>query len=315
MTKISTLRIAGKSAIIAALMGGSSIVSAQDAAAPAVAPAGPVAVAPAVTPPPAVRTLPTANDTVNPAAAQATEAEAAEKRVTRAATPAPTARAKVANRLAAARVAAAQADVAGSVEDNVDAAPLAVDAIEPAPAVIEEPTATAAPAETASVKDTSVSDDDMTLVGGIAAALAALGIGAAVLSRRRRHVGAEQAPVMTSERTFVAPRPIKEDPAFTPFATTSPAVAAAPMSSAATAVAEMPCERAAARTSAMTRPDVTVTDPLFSAPAPSVPITDPMFAPRNDVEIPITDPLFAKHDRFAGRGQVTPSQRDTERVN
>ena len=50
-----------------------------------------------------------------------------------------------------------------------------------------------------------------------------------------------------------------------------------------------------------TRPDVPVTDPLFSRKVIPGPITDPMFAPRNDVQTPITDPLFAKHHDFVGR--------------
>ena len=66
----------------------------------------------------------------------------------------------------------------------------------------------------------------------------------------------------------------------------------------------------------MTRPDVPITDPLFSTPVMAGPITDPLFAPRNDVQPPITDPLFAKHDRFVGRAPATPANvRERELVN
>ena len=84
MTRAHKLSIAGKTAIIAALMGGSSLSFAQDAAPTVAAPAPPAPVAdpvvePAFTPPAAVRTLPTANDVVNPAAAQEAAAEIASK--------------------------------------------------------------------------------------------------------------------------------------------------------------------------------------------------------------------------------------------
>lgn len=314
MTNRKMLRIAGKTAFIAALMGGSSAVVAQDVVAPTAVPAAPIVAAPpaapTITPPAAVRTLPTANDTINPAAAQAAEAEAAEKRetqVTPRVKPQPTVRA-----VAPVAVAAATPTPSADPANEPVAVP-AADAIAPAAAGVgDSPVASARPV---SISDQVADDsgDDVALIGGIAAALAALGIGAAAVSRRRRNTSRKQASVTAREQNFTAPRPIREDPAFAPFAA-QPAKATMPLS-VGHGRTEAPAERTTSRAPVMTRPDIPVTDPLFSKPVPSVPITDPMFAPRNDVEIPITDPLFAKHDRFAGPVQASPARRETELVN
>jgi hypothetical protein len=300
MNNVKSIRIAGKTAIVAALMGGSSLAFAQDAAPSVPTPAAPVAVTPApepaFTPPPAVTTLPTENDVVNPAAAQEAAVEAAEKREARAvATPVarPRATAQVETPVKAPAPAAAVAPYAIG-EPSTDIASPAVDAIEPADTVVDDGAAIAPADETAGRVDARTSNEDLTLVGGIAAALAAIGLGAAFASRRRRRVVADDR--VESAPEYVAPRPIREDPAFQQFAATPTP------------------ERVIHRKPVMTRPDVPVTDPLFSTPVMAGPITDPLFAPRNDVELPITDPLFAKHDRFAGLARTTAA-REPELVN
>lgn len=294
MTRAHKLSIAGKTAIIAALMGGSSLSFAQDAAPTVTAPAPPARVAdpvvePAFTPPAAVRTLPNANDVVNPAAAQEAAAETASKRQ---ANPA----AKTPSKPRAAvpvRSSALVAPIPTVAPDNVgatsaDIAPPQVDSTEPVGTAIEDTAAIAPIDEVVVEQDSGVSSEDMTLFGGLAAALAAIGLGAAFASRRRRRVvGNHSMAVLGATPEYAAPRPIREDPVFQQFATTP-----AP-------------ERVIQRSPVMTRPDVPVTDPLFSTPVIAGPITDPLFAPRNEVEKPITDPLFAKHDRFAGRVRPT----------
>lgn len=304
MIRAHKLNIAGKTAIIAALMGGSSPSLAQDAAPTVVAPAQPApveapAAAPLVVPPPAVSTLPSPNDIINPAAAQEAAAEAAPQRQASATSK------SVSNPRVVAPVRAAPT-VAGAPEAASDRspeiAPPAVDAIERGATIIEE-TAPIAPVDDAVNQDAGVSNEDLTLFGGLAAALAAIGLGAAFASRRRRRVVADdRAAVGHAAPEYAAPRPIKEDLVFQQFA---PAPARAP-------IVERPIQRAPI----MTRPDVPITDPLFSTPVMAGPITDPMFAPRNDVEPPITDPLFAKHDRFVGRAPAAPAlTRERELVN
>lgn len=303
MTRAHQLNIAGKTAIIAALMGGSSLSFAQDAAPTVAAPAQPTPfeapAAPAVAPPPAVSTLPSPNDTINPAAAQEAAAEARRLRQVTA-TPQAVSKPRVAAPVSAPRTVAVAPDTA--VEPSNDIAPPAVDAIEPAGAPIEDTTPVASVDET-TAQDDGISTEDMTLVGGLAAALAAIGLGAAFASRRRRRVMADDnVAVVHTAPEYPAPRPIKEDPVFQQFA---PAPAAA-------TVAERPLQRAPI----MTRSNGPIADPLFSTPVVAGPITDPLFAPRNDVQPPITDPLFAKHDRFVGRTPATPAAtRERELVN
>jgi hypothetical protein len=304
MTRAQQLNIAGKTAIIAALMGGSSLSFAQDAA-PTVAvpmqfaPVEAPAAAPVVAPPPAVSTLPSPNDVINPAAAAEAAAEAALQRQVRAAPEAPARQRAVARPQAAAATAVAP-DTA--IESPADITPPAVDAVEPTNTIVED-TAPVAPVDNIVAQDTGVSGEDITLVGGIAAALAAIGLGAVFTSRRRRRVFADdRVTAFHAAPDYAAPRPIKEDPVFQQFA---PAPAPA-------VVAEGRVQRAPITT----RPDVPITDPLFSTPVMAGPITDPLFAPRNDVEPPITDPLFAKHDRFAGRAPAAPvAVRERELVN
>ncbi len=309
MNNAKSIRIAGKTAILAALMGGSSLAFAQEAAPSIPTPAAPVAVTPApepaFIPPPAVSTLPTENDVVNPVAAQEAVAEAAKKREARAAaTPSArlraTAQAEVPVKPAT-PVAAAAPDTIS--EPSTDIAPPAVAAIQPADTIVEDVAAIAPADETAGMVDARTSNEDLTLVGGIAAALAAIGLGAAFASRRRRRVVADdRVAVMNSAPEYVAPRPIKNNPVFQQFA---PAPAHTPVA-----------ERVIHRKPVMTRPDMPVTDPLFRTPVMAGPITDPLFSPRNEVQQPITDPLFAKHSSFAGRAPANPATtREPELVN
>lgn len=303
MTRAHKLNIAGKTAMIAALMGGSSLSFAQDAAPTVVAPPQPApieapAVAPVVAPPPAVSTLPRPNDIVNPAAALEAAAEAPRQRQAATVVPAAAAKQRAAVPVRAAPIAAVAPEAA--VEPSTDISAPAVDATEPAIATIED-TAPVAPVEPTVSENDGISTEDMTLFGGLAAALAAIGLGAAFASRRRRRVVADnRVAAVHATPEYAAPRPIKDDPVFQQF---SPAPAP---------VVERPIQRAPI----MTRPDVPVTDPLFSAPVVAAPITDPLFAPRNDIVPPIVDPLFAKNDRFVGRAPATPAAtRERELVN
>jgi hypothetical protein len=304
MTRAQKLNIAGKTAIIAALMGGSSLSFAQDAAPTVATPGQPAPVeapvaAPVVVPPPAVSTLPSPNDTINPAAAQEAAAETPRQRPATA-TPKPVATPRAVARIPTAPTAAIAPDAISETSEGI--VPPPVDAVEPAGSAIED-TAPTAPVDEPASLEVGISNEDMTLVGGIAAALAAIGLGAAFASRRRRRVVAnDRVAAVRTAPEHAAPRPIKENPVFQQFA---PAPAPA-------AVAERPVQRAPI----MTRPDVPITDPLFSTPVMAGPITDPLFAPRNDVEPPITDPLFAKHERFSGRAPAAPAAaRKKELVN
>ncbi len=305
MTRAHKLRIAGKAAIIAALMGGSSLSFAQDASTTtAPAPQSPVAAPvaePIFTPPVVVRTLPTENDMVNPAAAQEAAAETAPRREPSAGTTAPTKSRTSMPTRAATPLAAAQTEAVApdaSNETLTEVTPRSIDAIEPADSMVEDAVPIAPVDPASATAESRISSDDFTLVGGIAAALAAIGLGAAFASRRRRRVVIDdRAETVNLDREYVAPRPIRDDPVFQKFAATPTP------------------ERVIHRAPIMTRPDVPVTDPLFSAPVTAGPITDPLFTPRNDVEIPITDPLFAKHDRYVGRAPAVATKREPERVN
>jgi MYXO-CTERM domain-containing protein len=316
MTNASKLSIAGKTAIVAALMSGSSLAFAQDSA-PTVPPAqqppvvAPTTAQPAITPPPVVPTLPTESDRVNPIAAAeaATEVEARKQEASPSAAPA---RPRAVNRSAATPIADAVARTDAIAPDAVidpSASPNSalVDEVEAIDAPGQDIAAIAPVGEPSVEQSDGISSEDVTLFGGLAAALAAIGLGAAFASRRRRRMVA-QAPAETVGIAAVQspPRPIRDDAVFQQFVTNPASAAPAPVMSSPDRVIE--------RKPIMTRPDVPVTDPLFSEPVTAVPITDPLFAPRNDVEPPITDPLFAKHDRFAGRAR-TAVAREPEPVN
>jgi LPXTG-motif cell wall-anchored protein len=288
MTQSHKLALAGKTAVVAALMSGSSLVWAQDAAAPASpAPAAETT----FTPPPVLRTLPTENDVINPAAAEQAAVETVSRQPERAAT-APAARTRD---VAPARPAAATptrpaAQDTSVTEGAAPSAPLVVppqvDSIEPAASTVQ--TVEPVPSDEVAVADQNVNTgEDMTLIGGIAAALAALGIGAAFFARRRRDpADVDHTTPVNAAPAFVAPPPIREASIFQQFD-------------------RMPAQQTIApRKPLDARSDIPVTDPLFSTPVVAGPITDPLFAPRNAVEPPITDPLFAKHGRFTGRART-----------
>ena len=272
----------GKTALLATLASGTALMAQElpTVAAPETAPA--VVQTPAaevVAPPPAVRTLPSANDVVNAAAA---EQAAAERKPAAATAPRPE------RKNTAARTVSTSASSNATLPASPPPAPATPTFNEPASALPTE-APVAAPATSDDVATTATpfapadgaSNEDLTLFAGIAAALAALGLGGLLASRRRRNVAPQSGylPVSAS-----APAPAREvQPAFE--AVAQPAVVDRPL----------------VRKAAMRRPDIPVTDPLFSTPVHAAPVTDPLFAPRNDVEIPITDPLFAKNARFNGR--------------
>ena len=289
MTQSHKLALAGKTAVIAALMSGSSLVWAQDAAAPASPAPAPVAET-TVAPPPVLRTLPTENDVINPAAAE----QAAEEKTTTQPAKAATAPVTRTRDAAPARPTPATPTLTmapdTSVADNAaSSAPLAVppqvESIEPAASTVQavEPVPSG---QVGAVAQSDATGEDLTLIGGIAAALAALGIGAAFFARRRKPADADRATPVDAAPAFVAPPPIREASVFQQFD-------------------RMPARQTIAPRLPMdSRSDIPVTDPLFSTPVAAGPITDPLFAPRNAVEPPITDPLFAKHGRFTGRART-----------
>ncbi len=285
MIRAYKLRIAGRAAIIAALMGGSSLSLAQDSApAPASAVAPPAAVETTIAPPAAVRTLPTANDVVNPAAAQEAATEVSSQRQVAAAPKPRTAPVRANTPVAAAPVAPIAAESVSEPSADVSSASAVTEVSDGTPII--DTTDIAPTKEVAAPSETSFSNEDITLFGGIAAALAAIGLGAAFASRRRRRVVAgDRTATVTPAPGYIAPRPIREDPAFQKFAV-------APKQ-----------EHAAQRAPNLTRSDVPVTDPLFSTPVTAGPIIDPLFAPKTVVEQPITDPLFANNDRFTSRSR------------
>lgn len=283
--------------LVAALLSGSCLAAAQEVpvltSAPEPAPQAEVqqpAPSATVAPPPVVQTLPTENDVVNPAA----QKEAAEEAQAKAA-PAPVAR----NR--------AQVPARPQTQPQLQAAPVRRDigtggGSGTSTSPFNEPALSSAltpsnganeiavvPPPASQVQDPSSpaasGENDLPLFAGIAAALAALGLGGLFMARRRIPAKASH----RIERTHVAQSPVAPDTTVAPAPIQSPVVAQALS------------DRPKGRESLNTRPDIPVTDPLFNRPVAAGPITDPMFAPRNDVQTPITDPLFAKHDGFAGR--------------
>lgn len=284
MTQSHKLALAGKTAVIAALMSGSSLVWAQDAAAPASPAPAPVAEA-IFAPPPVLRTLPTQNDVINPAAAEQAAEEKTTKQPVKAAT-APTTRTRDAAPPTPTRTMAPDISVADNAGSSAPlAVPPQVDSIEPAASTVQavEPVPSG---EVGAVAQSDATGEDLTLIGGIAAALAALGIGAAFFARRRKPADVDHTTPVDAAPAFVAPPPIREASVFQQFD-------------------RMPAQQTIAPRQPMdSRSDIPVTDPLFSTPVAAGPITDPLFAPRNAVEPPITDPLFAKNDRFTGRART-----------
>lgn|GEM_PF-4579798 len=284
MAKFVTIKSAGRAALLATLMSGSAIF-AQDVpavSAPAAVgvvqpvPAPPVQAAPtpSIAPLPIVRTVPTENDVVNPVAAQQAADEQKQAQVERRPTRVVPPKA-IQERVAAPSIVAAPSSQPGISPTLDEPAPaVATDTSETAPIITAEPVVTAQPVSTAA--DGNIQAEDLTLFAGISAALAALGLGGFLVSRRRRDVVPERA-LTTHVEPPVQTRP---SPPITKEAVVTSPVWQPPVA---------------------TRANIQVTDPLFSTTVRPQPITDPLFAPRNDVEIPITDPLFAKNARFSGR--------------
>ena len=295
MTKALHVKSCTHIAFVAALMAGSSMAVAQDATVVAVpvpvvqSTAQPAAETP-VTPPPIVRTLPTQSDVVNPAALEEAKGEEQAKSV---------------------RTAGPRNQTVVQTTSRVSPVPrAAVAPVEPpAPAQsINEPTISpmdAEPVGTTAVSTVDeeigqlpaaeasqdVGDNQLPLFAGIAALLAALGLGGVFVARRRgSHVATPQ------QRDASSSQQVKNKP-ITPAATVAVPQAPVAQPVATQFVAARPIERKIVDA----RSDIPMTDPLFSKTAVAASITDPLFAPRNDVHTPITDPLFANKDGFSGR--------------
>lgn len=301
MLKTTLLKTTCKTALLAAVMSGSALMAQEAPVASPEAAAPPVAQSPSATvvaPPPVVRTLPTENDIVNPAAA---EQAAAEQKPARAATQperkaaaAPTVRTTRSDSVAMPSPAPEPASADDAVPTfNEPTAPV-TNTITETPTIADDQRAVAeVPSD-----DVDASTEDLTLFAGIAAALAALGLGSLFVARRRNKHPKQDYRAAAIVQPIPEPRPVYEPrPVFQPVA--SPIAA----------------ERPLVRKPVMSRPDIPVTDPLFSTPVHAGPITDPLFAPRNDVEIPITDPLFAKNERFSGRARDAEPALIPEPVN
>ena len=295
MTKALHVKSCTHIAFVAALMAGSSMAVGQDAAVVAVpvpvvqSTSQPAPEAP-VTPPPIVRTLPTQNDVVNPGALEEAKAEEQAKSVR---TPTPrnktvvqtTSRVSPVPRAAVAPVepAAPAQSINEPAISPIDAEPAGTTAV----STIDDTISQVPAAEAAQVGG----DNELPLFAGIAALLAALGLGGVLVARRR----GSHTPT-PRERDALSSQQVTNKPI-------SPAaIVAAPQSPVAQPVApQFVAARPIERKIVDARSDIPMTDPLFGKAAVAAPITDPLFAPRNDVLTPITDPLFANKDGFSGR--------------
>lgn len=295
MTKALHVKSCTHIAFVAALMAGSSMAVAQDAEVVAVpvpvvqSTAQPAPEAP-VTPPPIVRTLPTQNDVVNPAGLEEAKAEV---QATSVRTPTPrnktvvqtTSRVSPVPRAAVAPVepAASAQSINEPAISPMDAEPVGTTAV----SSVDDNISQVPAAETPQVEG----DNDLPLFAGIAALLAALGLGGIFVARRRGSHTAKP-----HQRDASASQQVKNIPV-------SPAaIVAAPQAPVAQPVApQFVAAQPVERKIVDARSDISVTDPLFSKALVAAPITDPLFAPRKDVHTPITDPLFANKDGFSGR--------------
>ncbi|WP_411290351.1 hypothetical protein [Sphingorhabdus sp.] len=295
MTKALHVKSCTHIAFVAALMAGSSMAVAQNAEVVAVpvpvvqSTAQPAAETP-VNPPPIVRTLPAQNDVVNPAALEEAKAEEQAKSVR---TPTPrnktvvqtTSRVSPVPRAAVApfEPAAPAQTINEPAISPMDAEPVGTTAV----STVDDNISQVPTAETPQVGG----DNELPLFAGIAALLAALGLGGVFVARRRgSHTAAPR------QRDASSSQQVKNSPV-------SPAaIVAAPQAPVAQPVApQFVAARPMEPKIVDARSDIPMTDPLFSKAAVAAPITDPLFAPRKDVHTPITDPLFANKDGFSGR--------------
>ncbi len=282
-------------AICVALLCGTSPAFAQEAAVPVVQPAPPPVAAPVVTqpapqpvaetivaPPPVVATIPE-EELVRPTAAtertvQRTNARAAPVRrqtapVAQAAAPEP------------------------ALVDPTETMVAPDEDVLPAPVTLGDAAAIAPVEENEPIAPVNANDDNMIVVGGIAAALGLAGLGAVLARRRRRPI---QQHVQTDRNETIAfVEPAK--PTYTPQRGPTAPIFAAPVALA-EPMRSMVAERAAPRfvPTAADRDLPPVTDPLFAHRAELGPVTDPLFMHKTELP-PVTDPLFADKEDYAGQ--------------
>ncbi|HEV7232783.1 MAG TPA: hypothetical protein VGN36_00960 [Sphingorhabdus sp.] len=260
--------------------------------APSAAAPSPPEVAQPVAPPPAVSTLPSANDTVAPQAAAEVEAERAERateRRTSKAAAAPVARAIPRDTRPVpepvSEAVAPDAPIANVASDPVSEPVVETSMAEPIAASESAPVAT----------DANDGVNEWLLGAGIIGALGLAGIALAMRRRRRSgDVVTTVAPTAYTPTTAAASKISEPKPVVTPtIATPAPDPFFAEHRRPVTAVAADPMFAARADD---VRP---VTDPLFAHKPEQAPITDPMFSRKIDAP-PITDPMFAHRPEYAG---------------
>ena len=279
-------------AICVALLCGTSPAFAQEAAVPVVQPAPPPVAAPVVTQP---APQPVAETVVAPPPVVATIAEeelvrptaAIERPAQRTTVRAAPARSQVAP------VAQAAAPEPALVDPTVAMVAPAEEVLS-APVTLGDAAAIAPVEESEPIAPVNSNDDNMIVVGGIAAALGLAGLGA-VLARRRRR------PTQQNERNETIASVERAAPTYTPQRGPAAPILAAPV-----AVAEptrsVVAERAAPRfvPTVVERDLPPVTDPLFAHRAELGPVTDPLFMQKTELP-PVTDPLFADKEEYAGQ--------------
>jgi hypothetical protein len=173
----------------------------------------------------------------------------------------------------------------------------------PAVATVED-TAPIAPVEQSeAIAPADASDDNMLIVGGIAAALGLAGVGAVMARRRRR----PDQPYAATEQTETIVPAAPAAPIFAKHVTPANTIPANPMRP---AVVEHSAPRFMPAMADRNLPPVT--DPLFAHQVELKPVTDPLFSYKTELQ-PVTDPMFAGHDEYAGRAPVG-SAFDTRRT-
>lgn len=282
-------------AICVALLCGTSPAFAQEAAVPVVQPAPPPVAAPVVTQP---APQPVTETVVAPPPVVATIAEEELVRPT-AAIERPAQRTTV--RAAPARSQVAPVAQAAAPEpalvDPTAAMVAPAEEVLSAPVTLGDAAAIAPVEESEPIAPVNSNDDNMIVVGGIAAALGLAGLGAVLARRRRRptqqNVQTERNDTIASvERATLTNTP-QHGPAAPIFA--APVALAEPTRS-------VVAERAAPRfvPTVADRDLPPVTDPLFAHRAELGPVTDPLFMHKTELP-PVTDPLFADKEKYAGQ--------------